>query len=296
MVYKKTLGEWVFDTINYIVLSILGFACIYPMMYVIFASFSEPAQLIKHTGGLYKSLGFSLIGYEIVFKNPNIISGYINTIFYVVFGTALNILLTSMGAYVLSRKNLMIKRFLMIMVVVTMYFGGGIIPLFLLVKDLGMYDSRLALIIPSAIGTWNLIVMRTAFQAIPDSLEESARIDGANDFIILFRIILPVAKATIAVMVLFYAVGHWNSWFHAMIFLRDRKLYPLQLLLREILISNSASGNLLEGAVIEDSEKALVDVVIKYSTIVVATLPILFMYPFCQKYFMKGVMVGSVKG
>jgi putative aldouronate transport system permease protein len=296
MLVKKTFGEISFDIVNYLLLILVGLACLYPMLHVLFASFSEPAGLAKHTGILFKPQGFSTIGYGIVFRNPNILSGYMNTIFYVVVGTTLNILMTALGAYVLSRKDLLLKKLLMLMIVFTMYFGGGLIPEFLLVKGLGLYDSRLALIIPTLISTWNLIVMTTAFRAIPDSLEESAKMDGANDFIILFRIILPVTKATIAVMVLFYAVGHWNSWFSAMIYLRDRGLYPLQLLLREILIANSASGNLLEGASVSEDDRALVYLVIKYCTIIVATVPILLIYPFCQKYFMKGVMLGSVKG
>ncbi|MDF2962985.1 MAG: binding-protein-dependent transport system inner rane component [Paenibacillus sp.] len=296
MLLKKSFAEKTFDTFNHFFLIFLGLICLYPMLHVLFASFSDPAELAKHTGVLFMSQGFSVVGYGIVFNNPNIISGYMNTIFYVVVGTFFNILMTALGAYVLSRKNLMLKKPLMLMIVFTMYFGGGLIPEFLLVKGLGLYDSRLALIIPTIIATWNLIVMTTAFRAIPDSLEESAKIDGANDFIILFRIILPVTKATIAVMILFYAVGHWNSWFSAMIYLRDRGLYPLQLLLREILIANSAGGNLLEGAAVSEDDKALVYLVIKYCTIIVATVPILFIYPFCQKYFMKGVMLGSVKG
>jgi putative aldouronate transport system permease protein len=295
MRHKKSIGEHIFDTSNYIILTILALACLYPMLYILFASLSKPILLLKHTGLLYKPLGFTLAGYKIVLGNPNIASGYFNTIIYVVCGTAVNILLTSMGAYVLSRKNIMIKKAMMIMIVITMYFGGGIIPLFLLVKELGMYNSRLALIIPSAIASYNLIVMKTSFQAIPDSLDESAKIDGANDFIILFKIILPVAKATVAVMVLFYAVGHWNGWFRAMIFLRDRSKFPLQLLLREILLANQQGGT-IEGVAIENEEFALMDELIKYCTIIVATVPILFIYPFCQKYFMKGVMLGSIKG
>ncbi|TVY11101.1 carbohydrate ABC transporter permease [Paenibacillus cremeus] len=296
MLAKKSFGEIIFDSLNSIILIVFGLVCLYPLLYVLFASFSDPAQIAKHTGVLFKPLGFSFVGYEIVFNNPNIAIGYMNTIIYVVVGTTLNVLLTAVGAYVLSRKTLLLKKPMMIMIVFTMYFGGGLIPNFLLVKNLGMYDTRLALIIPGIIATWNLIVMKTAFSAVPDSLEESARIDGANDFTILFRIILPVTKATIAVMVLFYAVGHWNAWFGAMVYLRDRHLFPLQLLLREILIANSAGGNLLESATVSEDDKALVYLVIKYCTIIVATVPILTIYPFCQKYFMKGVMLGSIKG
>jgi putative aldouronate transport system permease protein len=180
------------------------------------------------------------------------------------------------------------------MIVFTMYFGGGLIPNYMLVRALGLYNTRWALIIPGAIGTWNLVVMKTAFSAIPDSLEESARIDGANDFVILFRIILPVVKATIAVMMLFYAVGHWNAWFGAMIYLRNRSLYPLQLFLREILIYSSSGGNTAAEASYDDT-RAFIELLIKYCTIVVSTVPILFIYPFAQKYFVKGAMLGSLK-
>jgi putative aldouronate transport system permease protein len=179
-------------------------------------------------------------------------------------------------------------------IVFTMYFSGGLIPFFLVVKGLGLYNSRLALLLPVAINTWNLIIIRTSFSQIPVSLEEAARIDGANDFIILLRIILPVAKATIAVMILFYAVQHWNSWFNAMIFLRERNKYPLQLFLREILLYGSVSdiNTLASGDEMMDT---LTINLIKYCTIVISTVPVLCIYPFLQKYFTKGVMIGSVK-
>jgi len=234
----------------------------------------------------------------IVFNNPNIGIGYMNTIIYVTAGTLVNLLMTSLGAYALSREGYKFKKFFTIAIVFTMYFGGGLIPTFLLVKALGMLDSRLAMIIPSAIGTWNLIVLRTAFASVPKSLEESAKIDGANDFVILFKIFIPVSKATMAVMLLFYAVGHWNSWFDAMIYLRDRELFPLQLFLREILISNSMIGNPAAGAGgLSNSadEFFFMEETIKYSTIIISTVPILFIYPFIQKYFTKGVMLGSLK-
>lgn len=292
MVEKRTAGDHIFDTFNVLLLSLFSILFLYPMVHVGMASFSEPRQIMNHVGILLWPDGFSLEGYKVVLGNPNILNGYLNTIFYVVAGTALNILLSSMGAYVLSSKEFPMKRTISIAIVFTMYFSGGMIPNFLLVRGLGMYNSRLAMLLPAAINTWNLIMMRTSFAAIPDSLAESARIDGANDFTILFRIIFPVAKATIAVMVLFYAVGHWNSWFNAMIYLQDREKYPLQLILREILISNSSSGNTVEAA---DEITNFLGQLIKYCTIVVSTLPVLCIYPFVQKYFMTGVMVGAIK-
>ena len=187
---------------------------------------------------MLKPLGFSLEAYKLVFENPMILTGYRNTLFYVTVGTSINLLMTSLSAYVLSRKNVMFKNAMM-MVVFTMFFSGGLIPFYLTVRELGLSDSMWAVILPTAMSTYNMIVMRTAFTAIPDSLEESARIDGANDFTILFRIILPLSLPVVAVMILFYAVGHWNAWFNAMIFLRTRDKYPLQIVLREILIASS---------------------------------------------------------
>lgn len=296
MAIKKSFGEKVFDWSNVIFLGLLMIIFIYPLSYVLFASVSDPRLLAQHSGLLFFPQGFSLKGYEIVLKNPNVLTGYMNTIIYVVVGTSLNILMTSLGAYVLSRKNLYFKKFLMMMIVFTMYFGGGIIPFYLVMKGIGLVNNRLVMILPGAIATYNLIVMRTAFLQIPDGLEESAKIDGANDFIILFRIILPVSKAVMAVMVLFYSVGHWNAWFNAMIFLRDRKLYPLQLFLREILIKSDMQNMTMTGSGLEEFEDVLFKSLVKYCTIVVATVSILFVYPFLQKYFVKGVMVGSLKG
>ncbi|MEK3917919.1 carbohydrate ABC transporter permease [Paenibacillus sp. FSL H7-0331] len=293
MVVKKTVGDYIFDSVNIIILAALAVITAYPFVYVIFASLSSADELTAHSGLLLKPLNLSLAAYKAVLKNPIIYSGYMNTLFIVVVGTAYNIIMTSMGAFVLSRKDFFWRKPITIMIVFTMFFGGGLIPNFLLVKNLGLMDSLWALIIPGAIGTWNLIIMRTAFQGIPDSLVESAHIDGAHDFIILFKIILPLALPTIAVMVLYYGVGHWNAWFGAMIYLRNRELWPLQLALREILISNS-TDEMMSGTVAQD--RAAIGETIKYATIMVATLPILAAYPFLQKYFVKGVMVGALKG
>ena len=294
MVIKRTLGEKIFDTFNVLFLGALTLIFLYPMWYVVMAAFSDPARFVSHTGLLWLPEGFSLSGFKMVLRTASIATGYANTIFYVVVGTALNILLSSMGAYVLSRRKLYIRRFLSLAIVFTMYLSGGLIPFYLTVRNMGLYNTRLALILPVAINTWNLIVMRTSMAQVPDSLEEAAKIDGANDFVILFRVILPVIKSTLAVMVLFYAVQHWNSWFNAMIFLQDRSKYPLQLFLREILLSGSMS-DIAAGSTGEDVNNVLTMNMLKYCTIVVSTLPILCIYPFLQKYFAKGVMIGSVK-
>lgn len=293
MVGKESFGERVFDKINIIFLIILSFICLYPIYYVAVASFSDGMKLLAHSGILLKPLGFSLAAYKMVFMDPMIIKGYMNTMFVVIVGVSLNILMTSLGAYVLSRKNTFFVKPLMKMVVFTMFFSGGLIPLFLTVRELGLFNNLFALILPNVIITYNLIIMRTAFMAVPESLEESARIDGANDFTILFRVILPLSKPTVAVMVLYYGVHHWNAWFHAMIFLRERSLYPLQLILREILIANTMD-QMLSSSSAADVES--IGESIKYATIMVATAPILLFYPFLQKHFVKGVMIGALKG
>jgi len=295
MVVKKSLADRAFDIINTVFMILMIIITVYPFIYVIFASISESKQLIGHSGLLLKPKGFSTAAYKLVFLNPNISTGYKNTLFVLVLGTFINLLLTSLGAYVLSRKNFGFRKFMMIMIVFTMYFNGGLIPRYLLIyNSYHLGNSLWALILPSAISTWNLIVMRTSFLSIPDSLEESAKIDGANDIIVLFRIILPLSLPVVAVMILFYGVSHWNAWFDAMIFLRDRELYPLQLILREILISNST--DIMLGGATDFDDRELVGETIQYATIMVATLPVLFIYPFVQKYFVKGVMVGALKG
>jgi len=289
---KPTFGERVFDFFNAALMVILCFLTLYPFLYVAFSSLSDPGLLAQHRGLLWKPSGFSLEAYKAVFANPNILSGYRNTLFYVVFGTLINMFMTCLGAYFLSRRNVFFKNAVMFMIVVTMFFQGGLIPTYLLVSNLGLVDTPWAMIIPGAINTWNLIIMRTSFQAVPASLEESAKIDGANEWTIMWRIILPLSIPVMAVMVLFYAVGHWNAWFNAMIYLRDRNLYPLQLILREILITNSTDSMMTNASGVD---KMPISETIKYATIMVATIPILVLYPFLQKYFVKGVMIGALK-
>lgn len=279
--------------LNLVVLGLLTLIFLYPMWHCLMASFSNPIALIGFKGLLAKPIGFSLEGYKTVLNNGNIYVGYANTLFYVIIGTLINMILTVVGAYGLSRRGSLWARPLALLIVFTMYVDFGLVPAFLNVRDLGLYDSRWALILPGAIGVYNMIVMRTAIYAVPRSLEESAMMDGANDLVVLVRILLPVTKATLAVIALFYAVGHWNSWFSAALYLRDRGKYPLQMFLREILIANSTSvatgeGNSVDGFL-------YLDELIKYCTIVISTVPILCIYPFVQKHFVTGVMLGSVK-
>ncbi|RAV09900.1 carbohydrate ABC transporter permease [Paenibacillus contaminans] len=288
-----TLSEKIFDIVLGIVMVVFIGITVYPLIYVAFASLSDANQLMSHKGILYKSLGFSLDAYKRVFSNQRILTGYINTIFLVVGGVSVSLLLTTLGAYVLSRKNVLWNRVFIFFILLTMFFSGGLIPLYLVVKGVGLYNSLFAVILPFAINTFNLIIMRTSFMAIPDSLEESAKIDGANHFVILFRIIIPLSMPVIAVMILYYAVEKWNGWFYASIFLQNRDLYPLQLILREILLANSTEG--MNGGVGIDEGIQIAET-IKYATIMVATLPILLIYPAIQKYFVKGAMVGALKG
>ncbi|MBD2843894.1 carbohydrate ABC transporter permease [Paenibacillus sp. IB182496] len=288
----KTIGERAFDGFNAALMVALALVTLYPLVFVLFASLSDPNAVVQNRGLLLYPKGLTLEAYKLVFANPNIATAYVNTLIYVVCGTAVNIVMTSLGAYALSRRNVMWKNTIMFLIVFTMFFEGGLIPLYLLVGNLGMLDSRLALIIPTAVSAFNLIIMRTAFQGVPVSLEESARLDGASDWTILARVVLPLSLPVVAVMVLFYGVYHWNSWFPAMIYLQTRELFPLQLILREILIAND-TGSMIGSVASSDSMP--IGETIKYATIIVATLPILFLYPFLQKYFVKGVMIGAVK-
>lgn len=292
--HKKSLSSLLFDMFNVILMCLIIIIAAYPFVYVIFASLSDSNLLVSHTGLLFQPIGLQFEAYKMVFSNPNIISGYGNTLIIVVGGTLLNLFITSLGAYGLSRKGLMLVRPLTMGIVFTMFFSGGMIPVYLLVYNtLNLGNTLWALILPTAISTWNLIVMRTSFAAVPDSLIESGRIDGAGEFTILFRIVLPLSMPVIAVMVLYYGVAHWNSWFSAMIYLRDRDLYPLQLILREILIQNSVDS--MTNAAGGSDDQFSIGESIKYATIVIATVPILLVYPFLQKYFAKGVLVGAIK-
>ncbi|WP_040948261.1 carbohydrate ABC transporter permease [Gorillibacterium massiliense] len=282
-----------FTIFIYTLLIFLVIVTLYPLLYVLFASFSDASQLISYKGILWKPLGLSFEAYKSVLANKGIGIGYRNTLFIVVFGVAVNLFMTALAAYVLSRKNVMWNSVFMFLIVFTMFFSGGLIPLYLVVKGVGLLDSLWATIIPFSVSTFNLIIMRTSFMGIPDALEESAKIDGANHFTILFRIIIPLSMPVIAVMILYYAVDKWNGWFYASIFIKSREKFPLQLVLREILISNS-TDNMSAGA--SAGDRFQIGETIKYATIMVATVPILCVYPFVQRFFVKGVMVGSLKG
>ena len=293
IVERKTPGERAFNWINAVLLGLLTVIFLYPMWHCLMAYFSEPISLIGYSGFILKPMGFSLQGYKTVLNNANIYIGYGNTFFYLIAGTAINMALTVLAGYALSRKSLAVRVPVTLLIVFTMYMDFGLIPAFLNVRQLGLYNTRWAIILPGAISTYNMIVMRTGFSAVPPSLEESAKLDGANDFVILWRIMVPVTKATLAVVALFYAVGHWNAWFSAAIYLQDRSKYPLQLFLREILIANSSMST--NGEINSVDGVQFLDELIKYCSIIISTVPILVVYPFVQKYFVTGVMIGSVK-
>lgn len=288
---RQTTGEKVFNVFNIVFLTLLMVVCLYPMLHVLFASLSNSTLLMKHTGLVLWPQGFSTAAYSAVAKNPMIPGSYVNTLFIVIVGTVINIVMTALAAYFLTRRDQAIVKYAMIFIIITMFFSGGMIPTYLNVRSLGLYNSLWAVIIPVSISTFNLIVLKTNFLSIPESLEESAKLDGAGHWTILFRIFLPLSKATLAVLVLYYGVYHWNSWFNAFIFLQDRDLYPLQLVLREILVMNDMSAMVNVSVDVENVADT-----VKYAVVVVATVPILCLYPFLQKYFVKGVMVGAVKG
>ena len=286
-------GERFFAIGNVAFLTVLMIVMVYPLLFVLFASLSNANELTQHRGLLFAPIDFTLEAYRRVLQNPLILSGYRNTLFIVIVGTTLNVLMTALGAYALSRRNVLFKNPVMFFIVFTMFFSGGLIPSYLLVgQTLHMQDTLWALIIPGAMSTLNLIIMRTAFNAVPVSLEEAARMDGANDWTILFRIVIPLSWPVVAVMILFYGVGHWNAFFSALVYLRDRDLYPLQLVLREILISSNVQNMTTDVA---SGDVLAIGETIKYATIIVATAPILFVYPYLQRYFVKGVTIGAIK-
>ncbi len=298
MVRNKSIGSRVFNFINIIFFAFVIVACLAPVWHVFCASFSDAGWVLNQSGIIWRINDFNLTGYQLVFENKNIWTGYANTFLYVIASTALGMLLTVMGAYALSRKEFLWANPVMLGISFTMLFSGGIIPSYILVtQTLDMYDSRWALIIPTCMNAFNLILVRTALQNVPASLEESAMLDGAGRMTILFRIMLPLVKATLATVILYFVIGNWNSWFNAMIYLRTRDKFPLQLVLREILITASdqaATGTVTSST--ETGDTALYRQLTQYCTIIVSTVPIFIFYPFIQKYFESGVMIGAIKG
>jgi putative aldouronate transport system permease protein len=290
---RKTSGEAVFTVFNYAFFTLLCLVMVYPFWHVIMISFSSAEATAK--GGIFlRPKGFTMETYQNVFTNPQIWTGYLTTLGVTILGTLLGTLFTATTAYALSKKTLPFGGTLMVLVLFTMIFNGGMIPSYLLIKNLGLTNNRLSLILPGLINAYNVIIMKTFFLSIPASLEESARIDGANDVLVFARIIIPLSKATIATIALFMAVGYWNDYFSTVLYITDGKKWALQAVLRFMLVNTTqamtAAGVTVVGAV------TVTATTIKAASVVVATVPILIMYPFLQKYFVKGVMIGSVKG
>ena len=296
MVESKSVGKTVFSVCNAILLTTISVICILPIIHVIMSSFSEPEALALSKGLVLWPRKFSLIGYREVLKSYTVWNGYLHTLIYVSVQTLLGVLFTSIGAYVLSRKNLKLKNPVMLLITFTMMFNGGLIPNYILMNNLHMLDTMWAIIIPGCITPMNLIIMRTFFLSIPDSLEESAKLDGAGAWTILFRIYYPLSKASLAVIALFLIVAQWNSYFIAMIYLQDRDLWPLQLVLKDLITSQQGAAMLAAGDSASSAATLLLTRVVKYAVIVVGTLPIFCIYPFVQKYFVKGIAIGAVKG
>lgn len=280
-----------FDVVNYVLLGLIGLVMFYPMFYVFIVSISSAEFINKGLVTLFPR-GINFEAYKIVFQNKQIWNSYFNTILYTTVGTLINLVCTAMCAYPLSRKDFYGRGPLTIFVTLTMFISGGMIPLYLVVMQLNLLNSIWAIVLPPAISTYNMIIMRTSFATIPDSLVESAYLDGANDIQILAKIVLPLSKPIMATMTLFYAVSHWNSYFPAMIYLNDQKKYPVQVIMRDIVIA----GDFTQQGGDVSSSLNVVATNYKYAVIIISVIPILLVYPLLQKHFTKGVMVGAVKG
>lgn len=279
--------------------TLLGLALvvvIYPLIYIVSSSFSSVSAVTSGQVWLWP-VQPSLEGYQAVFQNDQVLNGYANSLFYTLVGTLVNVVMTVMAGFPLSRKNFYGRGFFMFLFTFTMLFSGGLIPLYLLVKDLGMVDTRWAMVIPTAMGVYQVIIARTFFQtSIPDELVDAAEIDGSSDIGFIWRIVLPLSTPIIAVLALMYAVYHWNTYFSALIYLSDPRKFPLQIILRNILILNAVDYSMKTVDVEQMMEQQGLTDLLKYALIIVASVPILAIYPFVQKYFVKGIMIGSIKG
>lgn len=294
---KKSLADRVFTFCNTLLMLILMFLFAYPVYYVLCASFSDYNLLIKNPGLLYAPKGFGLGAYKLAFQHPLILSGFKNIAIIMVCSLPLNLVMTWLCGYFMAGTHMMLKKPVVFLITFTMFFSGGLIPEYLNINSLGLYNSLWSLILPGCLSVYNAIICKTAIESVPGSLYESARIDGANDWTILFRIVVPLIMPTTAVLLLYYGVGHWNGWFRASIYIQDNMKLPIQNILRAVLIANSQILNDSAGTGTDAGESFdRYAEVIKYAAIVVTTLPILFIYPALQKYFVKGVMIGAVKG
>lgn len=292
---KNTKEDTIFYMVVFTVVSLIFLAVLYPIVYVISASFSSPTAVSTGKVVLWP-VEFSLEGYKAVFENKDVLIGYRNTLFYTVFGTFINVAVTMLAAYPLSRRDIVGRRYILFFFTFTMLFNGGMIPSYMVMRDLHLLNTVWAIVLPGAISVYNLMVTRSFIESnIPRELMEATQVDGCSDFRYFFTFVLPLSKSVIAVITLFYAVTHWNAYFNALLYLDDRKLFPLQLFLREILINNKVDASTAADQAFLEAKQGLADL-LKYSLIIVSTLPIMCVYPFIQKYFVKGVMIGSVKG
>lgn len=291
---KRGPFDIVFDGLIYLFMLLFFIIVAYPILYVLALSFSSREAVLNNEVYIIP-VGFNFDNYKLVLKHEFLPRAFLNSVFYTVFGTLYSMILTILGAYALSRKNYFGRDFIMFLIAFTMMFGGGMIPSYMLIKNLGLLNTRLALIIPFAVSQYNLIVMRTYMQQIPSVIEESAKLDGANDFIILFRIFVPMSKPVIATITLFYAAGQWNDFFSGLIYLDDKNKFPLQLVIRDLLITQN-DATLNQGLAAQQGMPSLTPGGFRAAIVVVTVLPLLVVYPFIQKYFVKGVMLGSIKG
>lgn len=293
---RPSTGDRVFRIASMVLLTLIMIVLVYPLLFVINASFADPLFISESPLLLYPK-GFNLNSYKLAFENNEIWIGYRNSLVYMVLGTIINLVMTTMGAYPLSRKDFVGRNVLTFFYAFTMYFSGGLIPYFLVLKQLGLINNLWTMILPGAVSVYNMIIMRTFFQTnIPVELQEAAQIDGCTNFKLILKVVLPLSAPIIAVMSLYYGVGHWNSYFHGMVFLNDRSRFPLQLILREILIKNEMTSMLQIVTDEQYAQRRLSQMGLKYVVIVVATLPIFIIYPMLQKFFNKGILIGAIKG
>ncbi len=291
---KETLSDHILDLFIIVVLVLLNIIMLYPFLYVISTSFSDPAAVIAGKVWLYP-IGFDLRAYTQMVIHPLFKSSYFNTILYTIAGTIAVLLFTTISAYPLSRNKFNIRGFISKIYVVTMFFGGGMIPMYLTMKNLHLIDKRLAMVLPGVISAWNLIIMRSFFKSIPESLHESAYLDGANDWTVLWRIVVPLSKPVLSTIGLFTAVAYWNDFFSALLYLNDSKKFPLQMILRIILVSSTFSKGAEGTGITDELLRASSTQSLKSAAICITVLPIICVYPFIQKFFVKGVMIGSIK-
>lgn len=289
-------SDRVFYTIVTIILALVGLVVLYPLLYVLACSFSSPDAVMSGEVFLFP-VEFTLEGYKAVFRTDKVLLGFRNSLFYTVVGTIWNLFFTTICAYPLSRKDMPGQSSIMMLFSFTMIFGGGMIPNYLLIRDIGLMNSVWALIIPGSLSVYNMIIMRTFFQSsIPGELLEASKMDGCGDIKYLTSVVMPLSKSIFAVVTMYYAVSHWNAYFNAFMYLSDQKLYPLQIFLREILIASKVDAEMLVDEVLGTAPVVGLEHILKYSLIVVASVPMLIIYPFVQKHFVKGVMIGAVKG